>query len=57
MRAIFDRLNDWHGKYYSPTELLAVDEIIVHFEGRIIFTVYTKETQAVWDRALQALWF
>jgi hypothetical protein len=37
MGAIFDKLSDLYGKYYSPTEHLAVDEIIVHFEGRVIF--------------------
>jgi hypothetical protein len=40
MRAIFDKLNESCGKYHSPTEQLAVDEIIVLFEGRIIFRQY-----------------
>ena len=40
MTAIFDKLSVSYGKYYSPTEHLAVDEIIVHFEGRVIFRQY-----------------
>jgi hypothetical protein len=40
MRAIFDKLNDSYGKYYSATEHIAVDEIIVHFEVRVIFRQY-----------------
>ena len=37
MRAICDKLNDSYAKYYSPTEHLAVDELILLFKGRIIF--------------------
>jgi hypothetical protein len=37
MRTIFDMLNDSYAKYYSPTEHLAVDEIIVLFKGRVVF--------------------
>jgi len=37
MRAIFDKLNDSYAKYYSLTIHVAVDEIIVLFEGRVIF--------------------
>jgi len=57
MGAVFDKLSDLYGKYYSPTKHLAVDEIIVHFEGRVIFRHYIKQTQAVWDRALQTVLF
>jgi hypothetical protein len=40
MRTIFDMLNDVYAKYYSPTEHLAVDEIIVLFKGRVVFKQY-----------------
>ena len=40
MRAVFDRLNNSYAKYYSLTEHLAVDEIIVLFKGRVIFKQY-----------------
>jgi hypothetical protein len=39
MRNIFDKLNAY-AKYYSPTEHLAVDKIIVLFKGRVIFKQY-----------------
>jgi len=29
MRTIFDKLNDLYAKYYSPTEHLAVDKIVL----------------------------
>jgi hypothetical protein len=37
MRPISDKPNDPYAKYYSPTEHIAVDEIIVLFKGRVIF--------------------
>jgi hypothetical protein len=40
MRTIFDMLNDAYAKYYSPTEHLAVDEIIALFKGRVVFKQY-----------------
>jgi hypothetical protein len=40
MRTIFDMLNDAYAKYYSLTEHLAVDEIIVFFKGRVVFKQY-----------------
>lgn len=40
MRAIFDKLNNSYAKYYSLTEHLVVDEIIVLFKGRVIFKRY-----------------
>jgi hypothetical protein len=33
IRTIFDTLNDEYGKYYNPSEHLAVDEIIVNSKG------------------------
>jgi len=40
MRAIFDKLNNSYAKYYSPTEHLEVDEVIVLFKVRVIFKQY-----------------
>jgi hypothetical protein len=40
MRGIFDKLSNSYAKYYSLTEHLAVDEIIVLFKGRVIFKRY-----------------
>jgi predicted nucleotidyltransferase len=37
MRTIFDKLNDAYAKYYSPTEHLEIDEIIVLFKERVVF--------------------
>jgi hypothetical protein len=37
MRTVFEKLNDAYAKYYSPTEHLAVHEVIVLFKGRVIF--------------------
>jgi hypothetical protein len=37
MRTVFPKLNGSYVKSYSPTEHLAVDEIIVLFTGRVIF--------------------
>jgi hypothetical protein len=34
MRTIFGKLNDAYAKYYSPTEHLAIDEVIVLFKVR-----------------------
>jgi len=52
MRAIFDKLNDSYGKYYSPTERLAVDDIIVHFEGRVIFRQYIPKKHKCFGKEL-----
>jgi hypothetical protein len=40
MRNVFDSMNDAYSKYYSPSEHLAVDEIIVLFKGRLNFKQY-----------------
>jgi len=57
MRAILYKLINSYAKYYSLTEHLAVDEIIVSFKVIHLHIVYTKETQAVRDKALQDVWF
>ena len=40
MRALFHQLIDSYAKYYSLTDHLAADEIIVLFKGRVIFKQY-----------------
>ena len=40
IRAVFDKLSDSYAKYYSLTDHLAVDEIIVLFTGRVNFKQY-----------------
>jgi hypothetical protein len=40
MKTIFDILSDAYAKYYSPTEHLAVDEIVVLFKGRVFIKQY-----------------
>ena len=40
IRNLFDILNDKISKFYSPSEHLAVDEVIVNFKGRVIFRQY-----------------
>lgn len=57
MWAVFDKHSDSCSKYYSLTKHLALDEIIVLFKDSHLETVYTRETQAVWVKALQAVWF
>ena len=54
---IFDGNNDLYAKYYSPTEHLAADEIIVLFKPRVIFKQQIlKKHKWVWDQNLQAEW-
>ena len=42
MRAIFDKRNDSYAKYYNLTIHVAVDEIIMLFEGRVIFKQFIQ---------------
>jgi hypothetical protein len=39
------KLSDAYAKYYSPTEHLAVDEIIVLFKDRVVFKQYSCKKQ------------
>jgi hypothetical protein len=50
-RTIFNNPSDVHSKYSSPTEHLAVSEIILLFNGIYLQTVYSKGTQMVWDKS------
>ena len=40
MRNIFEILTKTFSKFYSPSEYLDVDEVIVLFKGRVIFRQY-----------------
>ena len=40
LRTIFYTLNQDYPKFYNPLEQLAVDEVIVKFQGRVIFRQY-----------------
>jgi len=40
IRTVFDTLNQAYLKFYNPSEHLTVDEIIVKFQGRVIFRQY-----------------
>jgi hypothetical protein len=40
LRTIFDKLNEAYAKFYKLSEHLAVDKIIVKFQGRVIFRQY-----------------
>jgi hypothetical protein len=40
IRTVFDTLNQAYPKFYNPSEHLAVDKVIVKFQGRVIFRQY-----------------
>ena len=40
IRTVFDTLNQAYPKFYNPSEHLAADEVIVKFQGRVIFRQY-----------------
>ena len=40
IRTVFDTLNQAYHKFYNPSENLAMDEVIVKFQGRVIFWQY-----------------
>jgi hypothetical protein len=51
MRAVCDRLSDSYATYYSLTDHLAVNEIIVLFTGRVIFKQYIpKKHKQFWKK-------
>jgi len=37
IRNLFEILKDKFSKFYNPSEHLAVDEVIVKYQGRVIF--------------------
>jgi len=40
LRTVFEKLNEAYVKFYSLSEHLAVDEVVVKFKGRVIFRQY-----------------
>ena len=40
IRDLFEIIRTNFSKFYSPSEYLAVDEVIVKFKGRIVFKQY-----------------
>ena len=40
LRTVCDKLNEAYAKFYNPLEHLAVDKVIVKFQGRVIFKQY-----------------
>ena len=56
MQNLFEILNKPFSKFYSPSEQLAVDEVIVLLKGRVIFPQYIqKETRTFCYHNLQNL--
>jgi hypothetical protein len=43
IRAVLDKLSDSYAKYYSLTDRLAVEKIILLFKGRVIFKQYISK--------------
>jgi hypothetical protein len=37
IRTVFEKLNGAYAKFYNPSEHVTVDEVIVKFQGRVIF--------------------
>jgi len=37
---VFDKLNEAYVKFYNPSEHLAVNKVIVKFNGRVTFRQY-----------------
>jgi len=55
IRKIFDTLNNKFCELCKPTEHLAVDEVIVLYEGRVVFRQYIPKKQKVWHQNLETL--
>ena len=47
LRTVFDKLNEAYATFSNPSEHLAVDEVIVKFKGRVIFTQYIPQKKKV----------
>ena len=43
MQNLFEILKENFSKFYSPSEHLAVDEVIVLYKGRVIFRQYISK--------------
>ena len=44
---VFDILILAYAKFYNPSDNLAVDEVIVNFNGRVIFRQHIPKTNAL----------
>jgi hypothetical protein len=49
IRTVFDTLNQTYSKFDNPLEHLAVDEVIVKFQGRFIFRYYIPKKRIHFD--------
>jgi hypothetical protein len=49
MKNMFDVLNEKFLTFYSPSENLAADEVIVKFKGRVIFRQYIPKKPKVME--------
>jgi len=49
MRNLFDIQKEKFSKFYSPSEHVAVGEVIVKFKGNVIFRQYVPKKQTFWD--------
>ena len=47
LRTDFDKLNEAYAIFYNPSELLAVNEVIVKVKGRVIFMQYIPKKRKV----------
>ena len=56
LRTVFDKLNEAYAKFYNPSEHLAVDEIIVKFQGSVIFRQYIPK-KTFQHQNLQTVWW
>jgi hypothetical protein len=54
-RTIFDKINNLCAKYYSPTEHLAVDEIMLLIKDNHLQNIYTKETHIISEENLKSV--
>jgi len=47
MRNLFDILKEKFSNFYSPSEHLAIDEVIVKFQGHVTFRQYIPKKQTL----------
>jgi hypothetical protein len=56
IKSLFTMLIDNDTKFYSPSEHLAVNEVIVLFKGRVNFKQYIpKKHKTLWCKDLQTV--
>jgi hypothetical protein len=52
---MFDKLSNAYAECHSPAEHNAVDKIIVHFKGRIIFEQYIPKKHKLFGTTIYKL--